>query len=142
MALADQRAIEVGTLKTEIKRLQRVIESSTGPQAMRRFRLQNSEALVAITEGVPRNFGNAMPNDPLRQSIASPLVLGARPLQGPHPREHPEPSPEGGFPNIHRPDDPSPGRSATTTTTPFRKENRLAGSRPSRCPLSTELRPD
>jgi hypothetical protein len=30
-ALADQRAIEVGTLKTEIKRLQRVIESSTGP---------------------------------------------------------------------------------------------------------------
>jgi hypothetical protein len=31
MALADQRAIEVGTLKTEIKLLQRVIESSTGP---------------------------------------------------------------------------------------------------------------
>ena len=31
MALADQRAIEVGTLKTEIKRLQRVIESSSGP---------------------------------------------------------------------------------------------------------------
>jgi hypothetical protein len=26
MALADQRAIEVGTLKTEVRRLQRVIE--------------------------------------------------------------------------------------------------------------------
>ena len=31
MALVDQRAIEVGTLKIEIKRLQRVIESSTEP---------------------------------------------------------------------------------------------------------------
>jgi hypothetical protein len=31
ITLADQRAIEVGTLKTEIKRLQRAIESSTGP---------------------------------------------------------------------------------------------------------------
>jgi hypothetical protein len=29
MALADQRAIEVGTLKTEIKRLRQVIESRT-----------------------------------------------------------------------------------------------------------------